>query len=131
MSLRTFSLGLALVLVACRGGDDDRSAAIATDGRVVEARADNKRIDCALSGAASFATVCTVERNDGTLVVLRHPDGGVLRHPDGGFRRITLASDKSIDAADGSEAPLGKTLPDGRFELTLGNDRYRLPADLR
>ena len=123
MSLRTFSLGLALVLVACRGGDDDRSAAIAPDGRVVEARTDNKRIDCALSGAASFATVCTVERNDGTLLVLRHPDGG--------FRRITLASDKSIDAADGSEAQLGKTLPDGRFELTLGNDRYRLPADLR
>lgn len=51
----------------------------------------------------------------------------MLRHADGGFRRINLADDGAITAADGSDVPSGKPMPDGRFELTLGNDRYRLP----
>jgi hypothetical protein len=109
MSLRTFSLCTVLTLAACSAAPEDKVATAAPDDR----------IECATGGAAEFAKACAVERGEGTALVLRHADGG--------FRRIELAADGTITAADGSDEPGGEALPDGRFELTLGNDRYRLP----
>jgi len=109
MSLRIFSIAALLALAACGKADDDRVAAAAPDDR----------IECATGGAADFTRTCAVERaGDGALT---------LRHADGGFIRIDLAPDGTISAADGSGVAAGKPLPDGRFELVLGDNRYRLP----
>lgn len=91
----------------------------ATPESKVATAAPADRIECAIGGATSFTQTCAIERGEG--------DALVLRHADGGFRRIDLAPDGAISAGDGSDGPVGKALPDGRFELTLGNDRYRLP----
>jgi hypothetical protein len=109
MCLRTSSLCLALALTGCGVQGEDKVADAAPDDR----------IECAVSGAKEFAQACAIDRSDPTALILRHADGG--------FRRIELAEDGTIEAADGSEVPEGKPLPDDRFELALGNDRYRLP----
>jgi hypothetical protein len=109
MFLRISSVGLLLGVTACGTTGEDKVAAAAPDDR----------IECAIAGATDFTKVCAVERGDGNVLVLRHSNGG--------FRRIDLANDGTISAADGSDEPGGKALPDGRFELSLGTDRYRLP----
>lgn len=109
MSLRIFSPGLVLALAACTPAPEDKVATAAPDDR----------IECALGGATEFTRGCAVERGEGTMLIIRHADGG--------FRRIDLAADGTITAADGSDEPGGKMLPDGRFDLALGSDRYRLP----
>jgi hypothetical protein len=96
------------MLAGCGSKGQDRVAAAAPDDR----------IECAIGGATAFGKTCAVEKGEGTLLVLRHEGGG--------FRRIDLAADGTISAADGSDEAQGKSLPDGRFELTLGSDRYRL-----
>lgn len=109
MSLRISSLCLALILASCGSKGEDKVAAAAPDDR----------IECAVAGATVFAKTCAVEKGEGTILVLRHEGGG--------FRRIDLAADGTISAADGSNEVGGKPLSDGRFELTLGHDHYRLP----
>lgn len=109
MYLRIFSLGLSLVVAACGSSAENRVATAAPEDR----------IECATGGAADFARSCAIERGEGTRIVLRNGDGG--------FRRIDLSPDGTITAADGSDLAGGKPLPDGRFELILGQDRYRLP----
>lgn len=85
-----------------------------------------ERIECALDGAAAFERVCTVERSAGPDPVL------TLRSPDGGFRRLAVTRDgRGVAAADGAEpaavAVVGKDL----IEVSIGSDRYRLPARVR
>ncbi len=109
MSLRIFSLGLSLVVCACGPTTENKVATAAP----------NDRIECATGGATDFSKSCAIERGEGTRIVLRNADGG--------FRRIDLAPDGTITAADGSDAADGKPLSNGSFELVLGQDRYRLP----
>ncbi|MFM9978950.1 MAG: hypothetical protein ACKVOP_13025 [Sphingomonadaceae bacterium] len=109
MSLRTFSVGLVLLLWACSGASENSVLSVAPEDR----------IECALDGTETFKNDCALERIGKTSAVLRHADGG--------FRRIEIAADGTIEGADGSMAAMGTPLVDGRFELTLGGDRYRLP----
>ena len=109
MFSRTFSLTLTVVLAGCGTNGEDKVATAAPDDR----------IECAVGGATDFTRACAVERGEGTMLVLRHADGG--------FRRVDLSADGTITAADGSDEPGGKVMPDGRFELNIGPDRYRLP----
>lgn len=109
MSLRTSRIAFLLALAGCGAKQDDKVATAAPDDR----------IECAMNGAQAFAKSCAVERGEGALLVLRHADGG--------FRRINIASDGAISPADGSDAATGQPLPDGRFELQISGDRYRLP----
>jgi hypothetical protein len=113
MSLRISSFSLALILASCGSKGEDKVAAAAPDDR----------IECAIAGAAAFAKSCAVEKGEGMTLILRHEGGG--------FRRIGLAADGTISAADGSDEAQGMPLPDGRFELNLGSDRYRLPPRIR
>jgi hypothetical protein len=80
-------------------------------------------IDCAL-GSAGFQRQCTFEQRetaDGLTLILRRPDGG--------FRRLLLRRDgRGAIAADGVEQPQVTTIADGRAEVAIGGDRYRLPA---
>ncbi len=79
------------------------------------------RIECAIGGAPEFARDCAVEHSaDATRLMLRHPNGG--------FRRLDVASDGTLSAADGADVASGHPLADGRLEVSIGNDRYRLPA---
>ena len=76
-------------------------------------------IPCALAGAADFSPVCTVESQivpGGTILVIRHPDGG--------FRRFEIEGDW-VRTADGIDPGVVTVLPDAT-EVTVGTDRYRL-----
>ena len=88
---------------------------------------DADRIDCAVAGAREFAPVCAIERMQGA-------DGLTLtiRHPDGGFRRLKVTSDgRGVIAADGSETATVSIAGDRQIEVTVGKDRYRLPATVK
>ena len=76
-------------------------------------------IPCALDGATDFAPVCGVEREivpGGTILVIRHPDGG--------FRRFEIEGDL-VRTADGAETVTVISGADAT-EVAVGNDRYRL-----
>jgi hypothetical protein len=113
MSMRTFSVALALALVAC-------GSKPAVENKVEQAKADD-RIQCAIGDATEFSDDCAIERNATSLT---------LRHADGGFRRLTLEADGTIDTADGAETIAVNAMPDGRTEISVGEDRYRLPSTL-
>ena len=74
-------------------------------------------IECALDGAAAFAENCIAERHGSRVVVHR---------PDGGFRRFEAAADEGIAPLDGADTLTVTTLADGRAELAIGRDRYRI-----
>ncbi len=122
MSMQTFErrllLGIALALAGCRQAATDPFA---------ESGKDTDRIDCAVAGSGDFAPVCAIERIEG-------PDGLTLtiRHPDGGFRRLKVTTDgRGVIAADGSEAAAVGIAGDKQIEVTVGKDRYRLPATVK
>ncbi|MDB5715919.1 MAG: hypothetical protein JWO15_3316 [Sphingomonadales bacterium] len=50
-----------------------------------------------------------------------------IHHADGGFRKLAVALDGTITAADGASEAIGHPLADGRLEVEIGGDRYRLP----
>lgn len=106
--MRTSSATLALLLTACGASESPVASAEPQD-----------RIECAIGGAASFTNACAIERGQATLV---------LRHVDGGFRRLDVADDRTLTVADGSETVVGTPLADGRLQIAIGIDRYRLPA---
>jgi hypothetical protein len=112
--MRIVNGALILVLVSC-------SAEPATEDIVSQAKFGDK-IECALGGRQSFEKVCAIDRGEGSLLTLRHSDGG--------FRRLTLEPDGTIDTADGADILIVKALDDGRAEITIDDDRYLLPATL-
>jgi hypothetical protein len=110
---------LALLAAACGGGDADRGAAPPPS-------AEQDRIDCAVGGGP-MERACTVETSEGEAGTLL-----TLRKPDGGFRRVRLADDgRGVVAADGAEPAEVAIVGDNRIEVTIGGDRFRLPATVR
>jgi len=91
------------------------------------AEADDSRVACALGSETEFAEKCDVERvQNGEKREL------VLRHPDGGFRRFEIVTDgRGLIAADGAEQAVVTPLADGRIQLSVGDDRYRIPATIK
>ncbi len=129
--LRPHSLWyLPLALAACDGttpiaaptGANLPAQPVATD--VVE---ELNRISCAIAPATSFSRTCIVETGEdasGRLLTVRHPDGG--------FRRLRIASDgRGVIAADGAEAATVAVTSQTEIEVSIGGDRYRLPATIR
>ena len=86
--------------------------------------APDNRIDCRPEGTPDFARACTVETFDsdeGRLLTIRKADGG--------FRRLRVTTDGTgVVAADGAQRAHVSLLPDGRAEVEIGGDRFRLPA---
>lgn len=118
MSLQIFRFAAftaLLTLTACGGGvknDVDPAA---------------ERVECALDGAQDFAKDCTVERSGGE-------EGLVLTigRNDKGYRRFVVPTDgRGIVAADGSDAAKVSVTGDNQVEVTIGRDRYRLPATIK
>ena len=85
-----------------------------------------ERIECAIDGAAAFKRVCTVERTAGPETLL------TLRSPSGSFRRLVATRDgRGVTAADGAEPATVTVIGKGLIEVSIGSDRYRLPARVR
>jgi hypothetical protein len=114
MFMRISSAAIILMLSSC-------GAAPVVENKVSQAKPDD-RIECALGGTQDFTRACAIERGEETMLTLRHSDGG--------FRRLTLEPDGTIDSADGADALTVRKLGDGRTEVTVGEERYRLPATL-
>ena len=111
MSLRIFSLCCLLLVAGCGERAEDKVAAAPADDRV----------ECALDGAAEFTRDCAVEAADNGSAL-------TLRRADGGFRKLVVAADGGLSLADGAETLTGKPLADGRLEVAIGRDRYRLAS---
>ena len=85
-----------------------------------------ERIECAVDGAAAFERVCIVERTAGRDVLL------TLRSPSGSFRRLVATQDgRGVMAADGAEPAAVRVVGKDLIEVSIGADRYRLPARVR
>jgi len=122
----------AFALASCGGGEengtadaDSGKAAAADEAAPAPALAEDGTIECAIGGGR-FERSCTVERREG-------PQGLrlTIRNAEGGFRRLLLPRDGSgAVAADGAEPAQVTVLADGRAEVAIGGDRYRLPPTL-
>ena len=112
--MRIFSVLAVLMLTSCNNEPS-------IENKVKQAKVED-RIECATEGAVNFTRDCAIERGDGTMLTLRHGNGG--------FRRLTLEADGTIDTSDGADTITLQTLGDGRTEIMVGSDRYRLPATL-
>lgn len=114
------ALMLPLGLVACQKQDD-------TSGAVADAAAKAAAVPCALAGSSNFQGVCTVERTvsgDGLVLVMHHPDGG--------FRRLLVTTDgRGVVTADGAEQANVSVVDPSMIEVSVGGDRYRLPATVK
>jgi hypothetical protein len=56
----------------------------------------------------------------------------VIRHPDGGFRRFNILTDgRGLEPADGFDETRISLLNDGMIEVSSGDDKYRLPAQIK
>lgn len=102
---------LLLLLPACGGPDGSE---------------DRARIECAVDGAAVFARVCTIERSPGPEAVF------TVRSRGGSFRRLVATRDgRGVMAADGAEEATVTVIGKDLIEVSIGADRYRLPATVR
>jgi hypothetical protein len=104
--MRILASAIVLVLASCGSAP----AEIAAD----------ERIECRLAGSAAYQRACLLEASGRILTV---------RKPDGGFRRLRAGPD-GIAAFDGAEPARSMILHDGRVEVEIGGDRFRLPADV-
>ena len=83
-------------------------------------------IECAVDGAEAFERTCVVERAAGPELVI------TLRSPSGSFRRLVATSDgRGVAAADGAEPANVTVIGKDLIEVSVGSDRYRLPARVR
>ncbi len=85
-----------------------------------------ERVECAVDGAVDFARVCTIERTAGREIFF------TVRSPSGSFRRFVATQDGlGVMAADGAEAANVRAIAKDHIEVSIGADRYRLPARVR
>lgn len=130
MSLRISSaLVPALILAGCGGEQVANQSALAEAETESRAKAaDDGRLDCMPAGQTAFQRACTIDQTrdaDGQLVL-------TINHPDGSFRRLLVTGDgRGVIAADGAEAAQVATINPREIEVTLGGNRYRLPATVK
>ncbi len=118
-------LAATLSLAAC-GGTESESLQQA-EASADEAAALNGKVECALAGSTVFERTCTTERianADGQLLVIRHADGG--------FRRFKILTDgRGLAPADGFDETKIALIENGMIEVSSGDDKYRLPAQIK
>ena len=114
-----------LSLAAC-GGNEAESLEQA-EASADEAAALDGKVECALAGSIIFERTCTTERiagTDGQLLVIRHADGG--------FRRFRILTDgRGLAPAAGFDETKIALVENGMIEVTSGDDKYRLPAQIK
>lgn len=116
---------LCLTLVAC--GSNDAETLKEAEASADETAALDGKVECALAGAISFERTCTTERiagADGQILVIRHADGG--------FRRFKILTDgRGLAPADGFDETRISLIENGMIEVSSGDDKYRLPAQIK
>lgn len=109
-------------LSGCGGGDSSKAEKEAAKDAAL-----NGKIECALSGSSLFERICTTEQisgSEGSILVIRHPDGG--------FRRFDILTDgRGLAPADGFDETRINLIDDGIIEVSSGDDKYRLPAQIK
>lgn len=125
--MRISSLVAPLLLVAC-GQQPTVPSALSNAIENAQATAGgDERIECAAASATAFARDCTVERTQAAEGLIL-----TVRRPDNGFHRLLVVSDgRGVIAADGAEVAKVTLIGDGRIEVAIGGDRYRLPATVK
>ncbi len=127
MSMRISNIvGLTLLLTACENRPDNAVLADA-EQRAADQAGNDGKIECAIDGASDFSRDCFTERLSG--------EGGVtmiIRHPDGGFRRFNVLTDgHGLEAADGFDKAQISIIEDGKILVSVGPDKYLLPAQIK
>lgn len=127
MSTRISSvIALTLMLAACDNKPDNGVLAEA-EQRAGNQAGDDGKIECAINGDSDFTRGCFTERLSG--------EGGVtmiIRHPDGGFRRFNVLTDgHGLEAADGFDKAKISIVEDGKILVSVGPDKYLLPAQIK
>lgn len=129
--------GFAFAVVTCGGdllaGSDEAGAGPvaatptpSSSGSATASRGDAYTIACALGGAATFESTCTVEQREIDGVKLL-----AVFHPDGGFRRFEVLSEGAGLAAVAGADAVSQTLEGDTLEIALAGHRYRFPAAAR
>ncbi len=105
-----------LLIAGCGGAPEE-----------VAQRDEAPKIACALQGVAEFSETCALSQSStarGTILTLSAPDGG--------FRRLLVTNDgQGVIAADGAEPAVITPFSAGAIEVSIGGDRYRLPASVK
>ena len=122
MKLSFYRLALAFAgsaaLAACGGESADQSGGTASAANKVE---------CALAGASAFERKCSTETMPGENGKML-----VIRNPNGGFRRFNILTDgRGLSPADGFDETTINLIGGGMIEVSSGDDKYRLPADIK
>lgn len=115
----------ALALASCGGNsaEDLKNA----ENKADEQAALDGKVECALAGSSTFERTCTTEQIAGAKGTIL-----VIRHPDGGFRRFDILTDgRGLAPADGFDETRISLLSDGMIEVSSGDDKYRLPAQIK
>lgn len=117
----------ALLLAGCGETAPDRAAIANAEAGASEAADATGRIECAPAAAAQFTRSCTLDREmTATGLML------TARNPEGGFHRLIVTKDgRGVIAADGAERADVRIIGADRIEVSIGGDRYRLPATVR
>lgn len=111
-----------VALSGCSGGDLNQA-----EKETDEEAALSGKIECALSGSSLFERTCTTEQIPGSEGYIL-----VIRHPDGGFRRFDILTDgRGLSPADGFDETRINLIEEGMIEVTSGDDKYRLPAQIK
>lgn len=78
--------------------------------------------DCAIGSGKPWHRDCSVDQQGDILI---------FRHPDGGFRRLHILRDgRGVMAADGAEPAAVSIVGKGLVEVSVGDNRYRIPATI-
>jgi hypothetical protein len=119
------SLFMVISLAAC--GRDSAADLKNAENDANEAAALDGKVECALAGSAVFERTCSTEQiagAEGTILIIRHADGG--------FRRFNILTDgRGLAPADGFDETKINLLSDGMIEVSSGDDKYRLPAQIK
>lgn len=122
MFTRISSFALALLLTGCGESEKSNGPApfVQQNGGQAGAPVAPPKTVCAVDGERELAPVCDRELAGNLLT---------LRHPSGGFRRLQVMTDgRGVIAADGAEPAKVMTIGSRLIEISIGGDRYRLPA---
>ena len=116
-NLTVLALLSSLTFSAC--SDEEADIAVAQDAALI-----GNKIECAVNGAEDFSLSCATERvasENGTILMIRHNDGG--------FRRFRILTDgRGLEAAEGFDFTSIEIIDDKYILLISGSDQYKLKA---
>ena len=140
MSSRIFksaNLFAALMSGAILGGcsNKDNTAIPESDNPIVQSKPaaepepaiDDGKVLCALNGVTNLTAVCTH-----TVIEAAGSTQLLLEGPEGDFRRFTILKDgRGLETSDGAEPASISLLDGGKIEVSVGQDKYVLPAKVK